>query len=576
MRFASLFFLLLYAPIASFAEVVVHNSAELADLLKTDKEYGSILLDNDVFSFEDLVVKAGVTIHPAKGRHPIFLGKYAEFIQGDNNQIGNGYWRVKVKENSKRNFYLFDENFNSIPISMAVQGNKNIRIKYGDFEKLDEKTRTIRIKIGQKYRELLHKSKNYFKNCTLKMTYWYVAFDVVDLYSDGVYLYGTVPSDYHYRMLLHKYQFDTFLTFYNYPISAKSAFIDGNDYLNIPNEYNKVFFSRSTAILRLVGNRSVTLDGITFKGSDRPIWIEKGRNKHIVNCHFMECGLGVYANNGNHNYDTNSEVANCEFKDIYSNTCLNFVGMDNVVIRNNTFRRTGIINKGGNVIYVSGQGFEVYGNNIQDFSYIGIRVSSVVEPNIMKVSGIVRDNVIDNSAQYGHAETQLIDGGAIYVKTHNDNTVISGNLIRNIGFEHGSERGIYLDDGAYNCKVLYNVIYNIYPNERAIYSRLVKGYKFHNMNNEFIGNICVGRCEMQGHTGREGEKTVIKNNYFDRELVTNQKFNKEFKGNHEITVEVKADGKLYIDKEVKIPLRSYSRLLRSYFDNSVSIRKGSL
>lgn len=573
MRFAIISLILILFPITSFSQVIAHNSEELAFLLQADKDYGTIWLDNDVFSFENLVINAGANIRPVKGCNPVFLGKYNQYNQTRDNLTGTGYWKVKVKDSPKRNFYLFDEKFNSIPISMSVRGNKNIRIKYGDFEKLDEKEKTVRIKIGSEYSELLNKSRSFFKNCTLKMTYWYVAFNVVDLHSDGQYLYGTVPSDYFYGLLLRKYKFDTFLTFYNYPVSTKSAFIDGDNYLNIPNEYRKVYFTRSTVILRLVGDRSLTLDGITFKGSDRPIWIKEGKDKHIVNCKFMDCDHGVYANNGDTNFVTNSEVSNCLFQDIYSNSCLNFVGMDNVIIRNNSFRHTGIINKGGNVIYVSGQGFEVYDNNIQDFSYIGIRISSVVEPGIMKVSGVVRDNVIDNCAQYGHAETQLIDGGAIYVKTHNDNTVISGNLIRNIGFEHGSERGIYLDDGAYNCKVLYNVIYNIYPNERAIFSRLVKGYKFHNMNNEFIGNICVGRCEMQGHTGKEGEKAVIRDNYIDGELLSDQKYNKEFKGNQSIVSEVRSDGKLYVDKRVIIPQRKYSRTLRTYLNNRNSIKK---
>lgn len=573
MRLAIVSLLILLTSTTLSSKVVVHDSEELALLLSEDKEYGTVLLDNDLFSFEGLVVKAGATVKPAKGRHPVFLGKYTEYNRNANNQIGNGYWKVKVKDSSKRNFYLFDEGFNSIPISMMVRGNKNLRVPYGDFEKLDENARTLRIKIGAEYKELLNRDKSYFKSCTLKMTYWYVAFDVVDLYSDGTYLYGKVPSQYFYTMLLHKYKFDTFLTFYNYPSSTDSAFIDGDGYLNIPNEYFKVYFSRSTDILRLVGDRKVTFDGITFIGSDQPIWIDKGRNKHIVNCQFKECRTGVYANNGNHNFETNSEVSNCSFNDIYSNTCVNFVGMDNVVISNNTFRHTGIIDKGGNVIYVSGQGFDVCGNDIQDFSYIGIRVSSIAEPDKMKVSGSIHDNIIDNQAQYGHAETQLIDGGAIYVKTHNDNTVISGNLIRNIGFSHGSERGIYLDDGAYNCKVLYNVIYNIYPNERAIYSRLVKGYKYHNMNNEFIGNICVGRCEMQGHTGNAGEKAVIRDNFIDGELLTNQKYNKVFEGNQSITTEVRSDGRLYIDNEVVIPRLSYSRSLRSYLENRVRINQ---
>lgn len=568
---SSMFLLLL--PIASLCQVIAHNSDELESLINVDKEFGTILLDNDVFSFEDLVVKAGATLKPARGRHPVFIGKYSEFIKDENNQAVSGFWRVKVEDSSKRNFYLFDENFNSIPISMTVQGNKNIRVKYGDFAKIDENNRTVRIKIDPEYGELLNKSKSFYKNCTLKMTYWYVAFDVVDLYSDSKYLYGTVPSQYHYTMLLHKYTFDAFLTFYNYPVSKKEAFIDGNNYLNIPNEYSRVYYSRSSVVLRLVGDRQLTMDGISFQGSDRPVWINKGRNKRIINCSFMNCRTGVYANNGNSNFETNSVVEDCTFNDIHSNTCVNFVGMDNVVVRNNSFNHTGIIDKGGNVIYVSGQRFDVCGNTIQDFSYIGIRVSSVVESDIMRISGVVRDNVIDNRSQYGHAETQLIDGGGIYIKTHNDNTVISGNLIRNIGFKHGSERGIYLDDGAYNCKVRYNVIYNIYPNERAIYSRLVKKYKYHNMNNEFIGNICVGRCEIQGHTGREGEKAIIRDNYFDGELLTNQKYNKEFKRNQSITTEVRSDGKLYIDRDVRIVHRRYGRSLQSAFDNRSRIRK---
>ena len=93
------------------------------------------------------------------------------------------------------------------------------------------------------------------------------------------------------------------------------------------------------------------------------------------------------------------------------------------------------------------------------------------------------------------------------------------------------------------------------------------------MNNEFIGNICVGRCEMQGHTGKEGEKAVIRDNYIDGELLSDQKYNKEFIGNKSIVSEVRSDGKLYVDKKVIIPKRKYSRTLRTYLNNRNSIKK---
>ena len=95
----------------------------------------------------------------------------------------------------------------------------------------------------------------------------------------------------------------------------------------------------------------------------------------------------------------------------------------------------------------------------------------------------------------------MMDGGAIYLFTQNEQAIVRYNSIRNYTGMYGNT-GIYLDDGAYNVIVYGNVVLNI-ENDRNIYSRreaiernpnVTKTVTTSNSGNLIMYNIVDGPC----------------------------------------------------------------------------------
>ena len=569
-RIFCVFFLLSLTSILS-AQVTVRTSQELKEILMQDREVGTIILDGDLFSIEQCKVYAGGKFRSARNRHPIIIGRHELIKKSDGRSAEVGYWKAKIRD-FKGNYYVLDQNNQDIPISCEVNEVRNIRVKYENIEKLNDTTFEIRIKFDEDFNIVLNRDAEFYKTCSLKMSFWFICFNVVNLHSDSQYLYGQVELKYFYDILCNYYKFDSYVIFQNSPFCPKGkVYVDGDYYIHVPNEITAVRFCNSLGIMKLRGDRDFTVEGLTFKCSENPIEFKSGTHKHINKCTFQSCGKSVDANRGVNNSDCYSSVTNCSFFNTYSNQCLNFYGCDNVTIKGNVFRHTGTVDKGNSVIAVAGDSFDVSDNDIQDFSFIAIGIGNTRGYGVIKIVGDIHNNYVDNYKQYGHPETQMIDGGGIYVFTHNDSTVVRDNIICNIGFDHGSERGIYLDDGAYNAHILRNPVYNIYPGDKAIFARLVDSCPRNGINNEFIGNICVGKCVMYGHKGSYGRKAIIKDNYIDGELDTDPHFNEAFEGNKTIQTIVRPNGKLYIDKEVKINKKQYSREIRKRINNKRKI-----
>jgi len=102
-----------------------------------------------------------------------------------------------------------------------------------------------------------------------------------------------------------------------------------------------------------------------------------------------------------------------------------------------------------------------------------------------------------------------MDGGAIYVWTKNDGTIIRTNYIH--GFSGiGGNRGIFCDDGAYNVQIYGNVITGI-ANSYCIESRRVAsvedvqtkgtGIDKSNVNVQIRDNIIDGSILFIGNEG---------------------------------------------------------------------------
>ena len=155
-----------------------------------------------------------------------------------------------------------------------------------------------------------------------------------------------------------------------------------------------------------------------------------------------------------------------------------------------------------------GENYRVADNEMKDFGYgaIGVGVWYKDTDSKSPCYGVVENNHIWFSPEYKERkkDNTLIDSGAIYVWTINDSTVIRGNYIHDYT-GMGSNRGIYLDDGAKNVTVESNLImdiensYTIDSWQSSSLERINKNDRSNNTRNVIRDNIVNGRYRLQGN-----------------------------------------------------------------------------
>ena len=543
------------------AQLIVRTSEELQEVLEQDKEIGVVLLDGDWFHIDGAKVSMGGKIKPYRNRKPVLVGFQQTVTKRKNTKVKDGYWTAQVKGYGVANYIFLNVTFDAIERSKEVDGKEFMLIKASDLQRVDNITRSVKIKVPAGFEFLLNKSENDLKNAMLKVGYWFVQFNIYNLKSDGKYLYGQIDNSYNYNLLDIRPNSTIQISFFNFPISDGGIYLDGKDVLHVPAGYSTVRMCCSGNILTLNGNRKLTIEGITFAGSAKPVVI-KGSNKHINNCVFKNCGSGVYCDFGVTNKEGKCSVINSFFENMYNNDVITFVGCDDIVVSNNRIYNAGIVNRGGSVIRVGGNNFKVEKNEIRCYSYIAINAGLTRIYSAAKVTGIIKDNLIDNIENWGKADKQLTDGGGIYVITHTDGVVVEDNIVRNIGYDGCELWGIYLDDGAYNCTVRRNLVYNLWPDQYAMTARYYDECEYSCMNNVFEDNIFIGPCKIAGNRKGIGGKTAIHNNYISGELNTQGDEYVSLDGNKFVSATVKNDGKVSLGKNTGIKKRIFTRNIR--------------
>lgn len=543
-----------------YAQHVVRTDSELRALLIEDKEQGIILLDGDLFQIADLDVKAGGIVKPFPGRKPVLIGFHQRVSRGNRSIDRDGYWTVPIKTYGYKQIVFLDKNLDPIPFSCHINGVNGFEIREEQIKIIDRLERLVAIPIPHGFESLKNKDRSYYKNFSIKLGYWFVGINLREIYSDNEYLFGIIDNTYNFDLLSKRPDSIVRIEFFNLPKAGDGIFIDGDDVLNVPFEYDVVRVCTTPPIVNLVGNRDITFDSIIFTGANTDAIIVEGSNKHISNCVIRNCGRGIVALSSPY---SNCSVENCLIENLYNNVAVNLTNIDDVTIINNTTKHTGTLMKGGSVISVGGLNFIVRNNIVTDFSYNGISVGNTREYRPGTVSGVISDNIVDNHSNYGDSTKQLDDGGGIYVITHTDGVDISNNIVRNIGYENAEMHGIYLDDGAYNVTVRNNLIYNINHNSKAIFARFVKDIEYSCMNNVFENNICIGNCLMSGNQRGLGGKTIIKNNFISGVLNKQDDAFVKSTDNHFITAEVQEDGRIKMVKKSGIKKIHYSRKIRN-------------
>lgn len=543
------------------AQTIVHTSEELRDILAQDKEVGVVLLDGDWFHIDGAIVNMGGTIKPYRNRKPVLVGFQQTVNRNKGAKVEDGYWTAKINGYGAANYIFLDQDFNVIERTKTVDGKKYMLIKASDLQRTDKESRIVRIKVPSGYGYLLNKSAETLRNAMLKVGYWFVQMNIYNLHSDGIYLYGQIDNAYNYNLLDKRPNSTIQINFFNFPVSDGGIYLDGNNVLHVPAGNNAVRMCCSSSILNLCGSRNLAIEGISFAGSMKPIVI-KGTNKHIYNCTFKNCGSGVYCDYGVKNKEGNCSVNHCRFENMYNNDVITFVGCDDVLISNNFIHNAGMVNRGGSVIRVGGNNFKVEHNEIRCYSYIAINAGLTREYAAAKVSGIIKDNLIDNIENLGKADKQLTDGGGIYVITHTDGVAVENNIVRNIGYEGCELWGIYLDDGAYNCTVRRNLVYNLWPGQYALTARYVDECEHSCMNNIVENNILVGPCKIAGNRKGFGNKTIIRNNYISGDLNTQGDEYVNLEDNKFVSAMVGKDGRIVSEKGNRIKKRGFTRNIK--------------
>lgn len=195
----------------------------------------------------------------------------------------------------------------------------------------------------------------------------------------------------------------------------------------------------------------------------------------------------------------NIDNANYKFLILTDKNC------EKVTIEKNLFNRCGLSLSYSICVFCEGGDYLISDNTFVDFGYCAIRCGLYYQ-DTQEISskGLVEHNIIYytkdyllNISQYG-----LIDGGAIYIATKNDDLTVRYNYIHDIS-GCGSNRGIYCDDGAKNFCLYGNIILNI-KNSRCIDARLDTALErfdktqVANVNKVMYYNIIDGGLKFEG------------------------------------------------------------------------------
>ena len=271
--------------------------------------------------------------------------------------------------------------------------------------------------------------------------------------------------------------------------------------------------------------RSITLQGISFNGNKEGSSLFAMSSVKASAVVIQKCSFDYIRNTVASFSSTGNVVFNKNIITHTSGNELSFSGeCKNVRVTNCRFENCGAVL--GNTMCVRCNGGEYYiGNNVFcnfGYSAIGVGLWHGHEKK-HDIRGIIEHNEIYFTDDYfAHREKYtLMDAGAIYVWTQNDDAIIRYNYIHDYGGMRFNS-GLYCDDGASNCKIYGNIVLNV-PDGCCITSRKVKDMKSaikNNANNFMAGNVVDGAVVFAGYGAEErhcvkGANYVVKGKKID-------------------------------------------------------------
>lgn len=185
----------------------------------------------------------------------------------------------------------------------------------------------------------------------------------------------------------------------------------------------------------------------------------------------------------------------------------------NIRVENNFFENNGEDLSSNRCVTCCGENYYIAHNTFKNFGYCAICVGQVWHfKKRNKTSGIVEYNEMYYDQKYFEESWKhsIMDSGAVYVWTQNDDAVIRYNYIHDYT-GMAQNNGIFCDDGASNFNIYGNIILNT-PNYYSINSRRVAGTEKANNTKSFVERNNVNNIIMNNVTdcpilfvGREEE-----------------------------------------------------------------------
>lgn len=351
-----------------------------------------------------------------------------------------------------------------------VETWSHVRYADGLVEILDPKTKECRIKSFEPFPKIMD-----YDNAYILITHWYLSSVYKINKIEGKYIYFiandlaeshhksgyNINDDFNYGQVNPRYKLCNVET-------EDDCLRIANGKVCLPSGITSVREGSTHRYISITDCRfrSIELSGIKFLGnkgkkSSAAISLKNVNceSTRIQGCEFFGFRSDVISSKSSRNVIIENNVfSDCYFSGIRSDN-----GCESTNIKSNSFSCMGKRMTNSFCIVCRGTNYLIQENTLVDYGYGGIGVGVWYKsPKKNKCSGIVEHNDLRYSKDYvaDIANHAIMDGGAIYLWTKNDSSVIRYNYISNFSGVK-SNRGIFCDDGAYNYQLIGNVITGI-------------------------------------------------------------------------------------------------------------------
>lgn len=410
---------------------------------------------------------------------------------------------LRIEENSE-DVALFFEGENAIITSDLEHGSQSQLSPWTEVQRAEGMIKVIDAKSGYCFLPFNNIDSSHRQLKKIQITKWFRTgtYDITSIDDKGFYF--SAPNLKYIEISGRK----------GYDINYDYLYSGGNPRFRLY-DLSKVDNCNASVFLNISNSsyKSISISGLEFNGNRSSSSLLSFRNVQssiirISNCKFINLrNILLSVSNSNNVVFENNKITNTledvlVFKD----------GCKNVWIKNNEFDNCGINLKQTFCVNCGDVDYYIGHNVFRDFGYAAIGVGVLRNKESRNYSGgIIEHNEICFTPNfYANCwKYTLMDSGAIYTWTQNDNVVIRYNYIHDYSGA-GDNRGIFCDDGASNISIYKNVIFNI-SNSYCIDSRQVVDYNTrykNNANNFIYGNVVDGSIRLMGYT--DEDRHVIK------------------------------------------------------------------